>query len=209
MNIRLFLAIMLVSIALFSSTHPIYNRMLKLNPDLDKDYALSVSNAIYKCHKDTGIDKYLLVAIYNLESNLDYKQKNCKKSILDDSVIDRIVSFTKGKPSESKKLRKHLKNMVVKACLDLGLGQINVGTAEKYEECSDFNKLKNDWRYNLACSCSILSKLKDDFGELEPYTFWSRYNTYNPVKRLAYEELVLVYYPSYKKKIKSFNMGTI
>ena len=183
--------------------------MLKLNPDLDKDYALSVSNAIYKCHKDTGIDKYLLVAIYNLESNLDYKQKNCKKSILDDSVIDRIVSFTKGKPSESKKLRKHLKNMVVKACLDLGLGQINVGTAEKYEECSDFNKLKNDWRYNLACSCSILSKLKDDFGELEPYTFWSRYNTYNPVKRLAYEELVLVYYPSYKKKIKSFNMGTI
>ena len=183
-----------------AATHPIYSKMLSLNPDIDKNYAFAVSNEIYNCHKKTGIDKFLLVALFNLESSLDYKQKNCKTALLSENTINNIINQIDIKPSKIKSIRKKLKNFLVTACVDFGFGQINIKTALKYKECSNIEKLSNDWRYNLNCSCTLLSEIKSNFGKAEPKTYWSRYNTSNPFKRKAYEELVLQYYPKFKMK---------
>jgi len=77
------------------SRHPIYYRLIKLQPKLDKKLALSISNEIYKCHRKIGLDKFLITAIYNQESSMNYKAKNCLKGILEKGALEEIIDIIK------------------------------------------------------------------------------------------------------------------
>lgn len=185
-----------------SETHPIYSRLIQLQPALDKPLAMSISNEIYKCHKKIGLDKYLMTAIYNQESSINYKAKNCLKGILENGALDEIVDIVKsnsGALLNENKLREDLTHIPLKVCFDLGIGQINVNTALKHANCTDLKRLLTDYSYNISCSCKVLEGFKKRYGHKEKL-WWTRYNASNSVKREIYRKLVMQYYPKNVKE---------
>jgi len=177
--------------------HPVYHRLILLQPKLDKKLALSISDEIYKCHKRIGLDKYLITAIYNQESSMNYKAKNCLKGILEKGAMDEIISIIKtnsGILVDEMKLRSDLSNIPLKVCFDLGIGQINVNTALRYPQCADLKRLSTDYKYNIACSCKILEGFKSSLAHKDDL-WWTKYNANNPIKREIYRQLVMRYYP--------------
>jgi len=198
-QLLIFLVLTVVIQGKAGATHPIYQRLLELQPSLDKPLAMSISNEIYKCHKKIGLDKYIMTAIYNQESSINYKAKNCLKGILAKSAVDEIVSII-GKNSviiDEQKLRDELTHIPFKVCFDLGIGQINVNTALRFAQCTDLKRLITDYKYNISCSCKVLEGFKKRFSHKDKL-WWTRYNANNPVKREIYRQLVIRYYP--KKK---------
>ena len=186
--------------------HPIYTRLLQLQPKLDKSLAMSISNEIYRCHKKIGLDKYLLVAMYNQESRINYRAKNCQKGILEKEALDKIVSLLNLNENNVffnvEKLRKELKQIPLKMCFDLGLSQINVNTALKYEICDDLERLVTDYQYNISCSCKVLEGIQRRYALRDEF-WWTRYNASSPKKREIYKQLVMEFYP--KKELKVMN----
>ncbi len=181
--------------------NPIYTRLLQLQPSLDKKLAKDISNEIYRCHKSIGIDKFLLTAIYNQESQINYKAKNCLKGILEKGALEEILDIVQSnmrRPINRDKLKQELKHIPFTVCFDLGIGQINVNTALRHEQCSDLKRLITDYKYNISCSCKVLESFKKAYGSKED-DWWTRYNAGNSEKREIYKQLVLRYYP---KKIK-------
>jgi len=180
--------------------HPIYSRLVKLQPSLDKTLAMMISNEILKCHKRIGVDKYLLAAIYNQESQINYKAQNCLKSILKPEAIDKLIHIFKkdvGFIVNEDKLRNSLSYLPLKTCFDLGIGQINVATALKLDVCSDLKRLHTDYEYNIRCSCRVLESFKKGYKHKENF-WWTRYNASNSIKRERYRLMVMRYYPKGK-----------
>jgi len=189
-----------------SAAHPIYRRLLELQPSLDKKLAMSISDEIYKCHKRIGVDKFIMTAIYNQESSINYKAKNCLKGILHKSALDEIMSIINKNAVtlDEQKLRDDLTHIPFKVCFDLGIGQINVNTALRYKQCTDLKRLITDYKYNISCSCKVLEGFKKRFGHKDKL-WWTRYNANNPVKREIYRQLVIRYYPKKKEGIPHGN----
>jgi len=182
------------------ASHPIYHRLLELQPTLNKKLAMSISDEIYKCHKRINVDKFIITAIYNQESSINYKAKNCLKGILHKSALDEIMSIVDKNSItiNEQKLRDDLTHIPLKVCFDLGIGQINVNTALRYKECTDLNRLITDYKYNISCSCKVLEGFKKRFGHKDKL-WWTRYNANNPEKREIYRQLVIRYYPKKKE----------
>ena len=177
--------------------HPVYQRLLELQPSINKKLAMSISDEIYRCHKRIGLDKFLITAIYNQESSMNYKAKNCLKGILDKGALDEIMTIVKkntGPLMDKEKLRSELTNIPLKVCFDLGIGQINVNTALRYPQCADLKRLSTDYKYNIACSCKILEGFKSSLAHKDAL-WWTKYNANNPIKREIYRQLVMRYYP--------------
>jgi len=177
--------------------NPIFSRLLKLQPAMDRNLGMDISNEIYHCHKKTGIDKYLILAIYNQESQINQDAKNCLKGILEQDALDEIVSIIKrntGVVLDEQQLKEDLTHIPLKVCFDLGIGQINVNTALKHPQCEDLGRLITDYKYNITCSCNVLYSFKKMYSDKEE-TWWTRYNASNPVKREIYRKLVMRYYP--------------
>lgn len=183
------------------SNGPIYDRLIVLQPKIDRQLAKSISDEIYTCHKKIGIDKFLLTAIYNQESELSNKAKNCLKGVIEEKALDEIVSVIESNTKFKKytldvaNLKKDLNNLPLTVCLDLGIGQINVNTALKQEHCSDLKRLVTDFRYNISCSCKVLDSFKKGYSKSEE-DWWTRYNSSNPDKRDLYKKLVMRFYPN-------------
>lgn len=185
-----------------ANKHPVYHRLIFLQPNLDKDLAMSISDEIYKCHKRTGIDKFIMTAIYNQESSINYKAKNCLKGILENGALDEIIGIVKSNTHllfNEKRLREDLTHIPLKVCFDLGIGQINVNTALRHPQCKDLQRLLTDHIYNISCSCEVLASFKKKYGKKEK-NWWTRYNASNPEKREIYRQLVMRYYPKLKKE---------
>jgi len=179
--------------------HPIYHRILELQPNLDKKFAMKVSNIIYTCHKENNIDKFLLVAIINQESEFINSARNCSNGLLHEESINKIIDLISrhvyGKDMSyltnwlNEGVRDDLSNLMIKNCADFGLGQINIKTPDRYPKCNDLIRLKIDYKYNLECACSILSGLKKKYASDE-FDWWTRYNSPTREKRDVYRKLV-------------------
>ena len=190
--------------------HPVFSRLMELQPKLNKPLAMSISDEIYKCHKRIGVDKFLITAIYNQESSINYKAKNCLKGILEKGALDEIMNIVEknvGMLLDRDKLKSELTNIPLKVCFDLGIGQINVNTAIRYPQCADLKRLTTDYKYNIACSCKILEGFKSRLAHKDEL-WWTKYNANNPVKREIYRQLVMRYYPRDKSETKNGNTNT-
>jgi len=163
---------------------------------MDKHLGLKISDEIYRCHKRTGIDKYLILSIYNQESQINYKAKNCLRGILESGALNEIMSIVKknvGLVINDRELRADLRHIPLKVCFDLGIGQINVNTALSHPLCKDLGRLMTDYIYNINCSCDVLQGFKKRYEGKEEF-WWTRYNANNKIKREIYRKLVMRYY---------------
>jgi hypothetical protein len=173
---RLFKLLIILNIAFVSVTasaadcvkHPIYCKIKSLNPKLSHEFAMTLSNLIYKGAKGAGTDPMVSVAIAMQESSLMNRHRR-----------SRVVS-----PSGT----------VYDGFTDIGVFQIHVDTA--IEMSLDIPKLINDIEYQVESHFKILKrkvkvctkkreKLKVLYG-LE----WSCYHSYTESTREKYIKLV-------------------
>jgi len=157
--------------------HPIYCKIKKLQPNINKVRAMEISNYIHEFTKTNDIDPMISLAILNQENRFrdvhTYEIEYFTNPILNcHSCI---------KPTA----RLHYKIM------DMGIAQINVQTAADYG--FDLQRLYNhDLRYAISCHIAILKDKIKMCKKLGDYA-WSCYHSKTPKHRLKYVELVSRY----------------
>lgn len=123
--------------------HKIYCAITKLAPHIDKDFAMDLSNEIYKNSKIYKTDPFRSVAIGMAEN-----------SFVNRSV--EIITIRRETTCSSISCEVKERKTVLH---DVGLFQINDATAEEHN--FDIEKLKIDWKYSVKCHFKVLkSKLK-------------------------------------------------
>ena len=177
------------SITTYSAEHPIYNRIIDLKPDIDKRKAFDLSNQIYKCHKKTGLDKYILLSMYFQESSLDFNAKSKATGLLSKKGIKELENLIRKHSIvvNDFKLRSDLKKAIVKVIQDFGVTQINYKNVMRL--CPNKSRLLSDIKYAVDCSCKLLSEIKSKYKHEKRW--WSRYHSSTKKYRDRYEHMVL------------------
>ena len=128
--------------------HPIYAQIIKNKPGIDKEYAMEVSNIIYKMHKKYHIPSRIFTAILMQESGYSLKAKG------------KHCGYTKELERE---------------CIysDYGISQIHYITAELWG--FDVNKLTIDLEYSVESGAKVLHDVMKRFKSKDD-DYWVRYN---------------------------------
>lgn len=169
-NIRFFLLILiLLQIANIAKAnefdkHPIYKQIVTNKPNIDRKYAMNLSNIIHRKAKQYDISANLMTAIFMQES----------------SYISHNHAMYCG-------VEKDTINYETCVIVDFGMGQINYRTAKALK--LDLNRLKWDMEYNIDCSFKIMKDFKNRYFKTE-YYWWTRYNSSTPSYRNQYRENV-------------------
>lgn len=176
--------------------HPIYCQILNNKPNINKTYAMELSNSIYKYSKKHKVNARILTAIFRQESTYNVSAKNCQYGVVEvskkeliklhgiclDPPLHQILEF------DTKKCINNIKPYKrVKVCFDFGLSQINHKTAKSFG--FDLIKLTTDLDCSVEAGAIVLADFYKRYGKRE-YKWWSRYNSSNPVYRETYEKLV-------------------
>lgn len=153
--------------------HKIYCKIVELQPNADKDWAMEFSNLIFKYSKQYKLDPIRSVAIAAQESSL--REKNRKQSII---VVTEVCGVT----GECTKISK-----VVNGYTDLSIWQFHIGTVHDYD--MDPIRLMEDLEYAtefhfklLKIKMALCKNLKEDA--------WTCYHSKTPRLRKQYKRLV-------------------
>ncbi len=171
------------SVDLSCANNPIYCAMLTLRPNIDKAWAMEISNYIYTYSKQYGTDPLRTVAIAMQESglrNIHRKQdivfirEECLPSTTDDRKQD-CVEYSS----------------MITGYTDLGLYQFHARTIVAYG--MDALRLRDDLKYATKMHVILLrAKLKEcaDLGK----DAWVCYHSRTPKYRKRYKRMVNRYY---------------
>lgn len=166
-----------------AANHPIYCRILKLNPRVNKDFAFRLSNIIHKEASKYNIDPMLSLAILMQENSF-----NEVNTFRVEEHIDRHCDEKNCYEVITKK----------KKAIDLGIAQINVRTALHYG--LDINRLfDHDLEYAIQGHFRILSDKIRSCSHLGPEA-WTCYHSATEDKRNIYLNLVERFLP---KRLRS------
>lgn len=182
--------------------HKIACHIFKNKPNINLDYAMKLSNFIYKAAKKYDVNPFLLSALYMQESGyrltaigsyvglrkpskseiVDLVMK-CTDNLTEKEYQDRVVN------GNNEQCINEAKNTLIKdrIIMDVGISQIFFKTAERYG--FDLDKLTTDLEYSVMAGAQVLSDFKKKYGKKE-LLWWSRYNASSPAKRKIYQALV-------------------
>lgn len=153
--------------------HKIYCKIVELQPRIDKDFAMKVSNMIHKNASRYGLDPMLSVAILNQESSF----RNINTFRIEKTVTQSC--------DESTCVKKVIEEHEV---VDMGIAQINITTALDFD--LDIERLfKLDTAYAIDAHFIILNakiEMCDHLGD----EAWSCYHSATPKHRLKYVKMV-------------------
>lgn len=154
----------------------IFCKIIKYNPNIDKNFALSLANKLVKKAKEHGVDPNLSLAILMQESGL--RNINTYKT---HTTVDKFC--------DDKKCYKIVKE--VNEAFDLSIAQININTARNYG--LDIDRLFNkDLDYALDAHFIILKDKMKTCAHLGADSY-SCYHSTNEPHRLLYVKLVSRY----------------
>lgn len=132
--------------------HPIYCQIIKNKPTINRDYALKLSNIIYRVSKKYNIPPKIYTAILMQESSY---------------VLDSVNSYCglRRKSSDSGEV-----------CVyeDFGMSQINYKTARYYK--FDIELLLTDEEYSIESGAIVLSWFRKTYQKKEPRMWFTRFN---------------------------------
>lgn len=155
------------------STHKLYCKIVEFNPRIDRSEAMNLSNKIYAKAKLNGVNPELALAILMHETGLRNINTYKTSTKVTESCTKTMCTKTTTEVSN---------------VFDMGIAQINIGTAVDYG--FDIERLyKLDMDYALDCYFVILkSKMKmcADLGDKA----WSCYHSTTENYRLIYVDLV-------------------
>jgi len=179
--------------------NPIYCQILKNKKNINKKYALELSNIIYKVSKQYNFPAKIYTAILMQESTYNIKAQNCKRGMLfldkndirdeyrkcrvqrDSTYWAYLMKYKKVPARVERVLDKRViacKNRVdrymeVEVCFDFGISQINYVNVKYYK--LSIHKLRNDLEYSVKAGAVILDYFYKKFNKKDP-DWWTRYN---------------------------------
>jgi hypothetical protein len=131
--------------------HPIYAQIIKNKPSIDKDYAMKLSNIIYKMHKKYHIPSRIFTAILMQESGYSLKAKGCHSGYR----------------------KENLEMIETKVCTDFGITQIYYKTAKRWN--FDIDRLTENLEYSVEAGAIVLHDIMERF-EAKDNDWYVRYN---------------------------------
>jgi len=145
--------------------HPIYNHIVNIKPSINKDYAMRLSNIIYKACKQYSLPCRIFTAILAQESMFELTAKNMSCGVKLDTY-ERVC-----------------------VAADVGIAQINYKTIDRYN--LDYEKLLTDLKYSVDAGAKVLSWFHKRYSKGDP-AWYSRYNcgTRSTTKRATCQEYV-------------------
>jgi len=175
--------------------HPTYCQIIKNRTDakgninINKTYALQISNLIHNAAKRYDIPSDLYTAILMQESRYALKAKGCHKGLRKLSEIEKEYFLNKCAEEMDIDICKEEIPILIedKVCADFGMSQIHYQTIKRYS--IDFNRLTTDVKYSIEAGAKVLSDFKKRYGHKEK-DWWTRYNANNNIKRDIYKQLV-------------------
>lgn len=164
MKILIILGLLILPLSQAKVGHPIYNKIVKLKPSINKSFAMRLSNLIHKYSRKYGQDPMLSVAIAKQESGI--------RSI---SRKETVVVFKDKKPE------------LIKGYTDICIFQIHVRTAKNYG--LDMYKLHTNLDYCVEQHFKIMKKKRKMCKKLGKDS-WTCYHSTTEFFRLQYKQLV-------------------
>lgn len=172
------------------SRHPIYCQIKKNKPKINKKYAMTLSNIIYKVTHKYNIPPRIFTAILAQESGYSLKAKGCHRGLAKQEIKVYYTEHYWAPYTEYKK-EKRYEMKEIKVCSDFGIGQIYFKTAKSFG--FNINKLTTNLEYSVNAAAKVLSGFKKRYERRE-VMWWTRYNARNKIKRRIYKELVKRYF---------------
>lgn len=149
--------------------HKVYCKITKLNKHIDKDFAMKLSNMIYRKAKKYKTDPMVSVAIAMQESSI----RNINRH---ETAVNHYECY-------------HLKICEpIKTISDVGIFQIHVNTAKHYD--IDIHRLLTDIEYQVESHMKILSSKIKLCKRKGIKTVWSCYHSVTPKHRNKYVRMV-------------------
>lgn len=155
------------SFAVECSKHPIYCKIVKLVPNIDKDFAMNISNVFHKYGKKYQLDPNISVAIAMQETGLKRKSRTGK-----------VIVYSQDMQSFE----------IVEGYTDICMFQFHVDTIKA--EDLDPIKLKLDFNYCAEQHFKLLKKKISLCRERKIKPYWSCYHSVTPEFRELYTKQV-------------------
>ena len=157
-------------------TNPVYCKIIKVQPQINKKLAMTLSNHIAKYAKQYKIDPNISIAIIQQESSF-HKQHTWKSKTTIEAVCDKQLC--------------RQREVIDRSIVDMSIVQINYRTAKDYN--LDIKKLYNhDLEYAIESHMKILKSKMRICKDLKKEA-WSCYHSKTPKYRKKYVELVKRY----------------
>lgn len=148
--------------------NPIYAQIIGNKPNIDKEYAMKLSNLIYKMHKKYHIPSRIFTAILMQESGYSLKAKNCHKGIR-----NKTEGEIQWELHTTRRTLGILTTTESKVCTDFGISQIYYKTAKGWG--FDVERLTNDLEYSVEAGAKVLHDMMGRF-EARDSDWYVRYN---------------------------------
>ena len=165
--------------------NPLFCHILKLQPRVDKPWAMKFSNLLSKYGKKHKLDPWRSLAIAMQESSLHYTKRYHTVVVPEHNCQSRST-----KP----------KYKIVRALSDFGYFQLHASTVKQYKLSPE--RLLNDLDYMVKTHFLVLKdkiKMCKRLGD----DAWSCYHSRTPVLRKRYIQKVGQYYPTNKENKKT------
>lgn len=161
------------------SLHKIYCAIVELRPNIDKDFAMQLSNVIHVESKKYRVDPYRVVAIMYQESGIvthALNKKYDKRVIKEcDDNLDCVTTIVE-----------------TSTVTDYGLFQFHRRTMEIHD--LDVHTVMNNWRFTVRFAIQMIADKIRMCKRLWPTTAWACYNSATPGKHEEYVEDVNRWY---------------
>jgi ribosomal protein L7Ae-like RNA K-turn-binding protein len=157
--------------------HKLYCAIVKLRPDMRKEWAMELSNAVYKYSKKYGLDPYRSLAIGMQESSLKRINRKQEMVVLKETCDENEVC--------------EVSYEIVEGYTDISLWQFHVKTIKAYN--MDLVRLSTDIDYATELHFKLLKQKTKECAHLGDDA-WTCYHSATKKHRLLYKQLVDVYY---------------
>lgn len=171
--------------------HPIYKQIITNEPNINRTYAMKLSNIIHRKSLEYDIDSNLITAILMQESQYNLSAKRCRSGLREFTLFETIQYniFCEQRFEEVSEFVKCLNDkpymIESEVCTDFGIGQIHYSNLFPFS--FNVEKLTTDLEYSVEAAFIILSDIKKRYFRDE-YYWWSRYNASTPSKRKIYRK---------------------
>jgi len=149
-------------------SHPIYCHIIELRPNINKTFAMKLSNKLYKYSQKYETDPHISVAIAMQESSLR-------------NINRRATVLVKDKNNYT----------LIKGYSDIGIFQFHVLTAKNYK--MDIVRLVNDLDYAVDRHVWLLKRKMQYCKHLGDES-WTCYHSATPIHRKVYKKHVERYF---------------
>lgn len=159
--------------------HEIYCAILKLNPQINKTFAMKLSDEIYNKSIKYNVDKYRIIAIMQQESNMQMDARNISTTTTSHKECNEWEECVTVETTISK-------------TTDFGLFQFHINTMKRHN--LNIYRVMTDMPFVVDFAVKMIARKINTCKTKWPKTPWACYNSASDDHHKKYVELVNRYY---------------